>query len=246
MSRRHALAALAATAALLGGGCGGAALRWEPDIHTVRRGETLYSIAFRYRLDHRSLAVWNGIDDPGLIFAGQRLRLTPPPESPGPRQPRDDTVAGAVAAPRAPPQPSPAPQSAPPPVRRPAPTPEPVWQWPASGELLARFGDDGALGRGIDIGGRVGDNVRAAAAGRVVYSGSGLLGYGNLIILKHNEMYLSAYGHNETLLVREGDAVGAGQRIARMGHGPGDRAVLHFELRIDGQPVDPLQYLPER
>ena len=111
---------------------------------------------------------------------------------------------------------------------------------------MRRFGDSTSLGRGLDFSGNQGDPVVASAQGKVVYSGSGLLGYGKLIILKHNDTYLSAYGHNETLLVQEGQTVQAGQRIATMGLGPGDGALLHFEIRREGKPVDPMTFLPPR
>jgi len=111
---------------------------------------------------------------------------------------------------------------------------------------LAGFGTPGSAGKGLDIGGRSGDPVRAAADGKVVYAGSGLIGYGKLIIVKHNDTFLSAYGHNRTILVREGVLVKAGQKIAEMGEGPGKKPLLHFEIRLDGEPVDPIRYLPKR
>lgn len=227
--------------ALLLSACGGRALRWEPRVHVVVAGETLHAIAFRYGLDLRELAAWNGIDNPDIIFAGQRLRLSPPPGAPVAAT--TATPGGATGA--APATGAGARGSGPPPDAVPA-LPVDGWQWPADGAVVAGYGAPTSLGRGVDVSGNQGDPVRAAAAGRVVYSGSGLLGYGNLIILKHNETYLSAYGHNETLLVGEGEHVRAGQRIATMGLGPGDRAVLHFEIRRKGKPVDPLRYLPER
>ncbi|MBT8131521.1 MAG: peptidoglycan DD-metalloendopeptidase family protein [Gammaproteobacteria bacterium] len=208
--------------------CGGKALRWEPRVHVVRSGEVLQTIAFRYGIDLQQLAAWNRIDNPDLIFEGQKIRLSPPS---GYRPATKPVV-----------------------VSRPAepgqtgvyPAVTPGWIWPADGRLIARYGDATSIGQGIDIGGNSGNPVRAAAAGEVVYSGSGLLGYGKLIILKHNESFLSAYGHNKRLLVSEGQTVTAGQQIGEMGVGPGDRALLHFEIRIKGKPVDPLQYLPTR
>jgi lipoprotein NlpD len=120
------------------------------------------------------------------------------------------------------------------------------FRWPTDGEVVARFTDEHAAGKGITISGRVGQPVVAAAPGRVVYTGSGLVGYGALIIVKHNDQLLSAYAHNREILVSEGDDVGVGQRIATMGEGPGRRAMLHFEIRVDGQAVDPMQHLPPR
>jgi lipoprotein NlpD len=119
-----------------------------------------------------------------------------------------------------------------------------VWVWPARGRVLRGFAEGGS--KGVDIGARLGAPVRAAADGRVVYSGSGLVGYGKLIILKHNNSYLSAYAHNDRLLVKEGDSVVGGQRIAHMGQTGTQEVKLHFEIRRDGKPVDPLKYLPTR
>ncbi len=122
----------------------------------------------------------------------------------------------------------------------------PQWRWPVSGPLLSSFQGSNALNKGIDLGGKLGEPVLAAAGGQVVYSGSGLRGYGKLLIVKHNETFLSAYAHNDRLLVKEGDLVKAGQRIADMGSSGTDRVKLHFEIRRDGTPVDPLKFLPRR
>ncbi|MFO1389162.1 peptidoglycan DD-metalloendopeptidase family protein [Cellvibrio sp.] len=121
-----------------------------------------------------------------------------------------------------------------------------VWQWPSSGKLLAQFQGETGQNKGIDLGGKLGEPVLAAASGRVVYAGSGLSGYGNLLIIKHNETFLSAYAHNEEISVKEGDFVKAGQKVADMGSSGTDRVKLHFEIRSDGSPVDPLRYLPKR
>ena len=118
------------------------------------------------------------------------------------------------------------------------------WIWPAQGSLIAGF--DEAKNKGLDIGGKAGDAVLAAADGRVVYAGAGLRGYGNLIILKHNNTYLTAYAHNQTLLVKEDQSVQKGQKIAEMGNSDADRVKLHFEIRRQGKPVDPARYLPAR
>ena len=120
-----------------------------------------------------------------------------------------------------------------------------AWRWPVDGPLLELFEGDGG-NKGIDIGGAVGTKIRAVSAGRVAYAGSGLKGYGELMIIKHNNNYLSAYAYNRTLYVKEGDTVQAGQEIAEMGTGPDRRPSLHFEIRYNGQPVDPLRYLPAR
>jgi lipoprotein NlpD len=233
--------------------------RWDPDapravaaapgFHTVRRGDTLYQIAFSHRLDWRDLAAWNGLRDPNRIFVGQHLRLAPPPG-----QPR--TASGP--APARPPadQPSRRPESAtsPPgrattmatPPSRPLAGAPPQWSWPADGPVVWRFGESRRNPTGIGIGGHDGREIKAAADGQVVYSGSGLMGYGKLIILKHNDSYLSAYGFNQTLRVTEGERVSTGQVIALMGRGPADRPLLHFEIRLDGKPVDPARFLPAR
>lgn len=120
-----------------------------------------------------------------------------------------------------------------------------VWRWPTKGRLVAAYDADAGK-KGIDIAGERGQAIFSAAAGDVVYSGSGLLGYGNLVIIKHDDTYLSAYGHNSQLLVKEGDKVVIGQEIAKMGVSPKDGAVLHFEIRKEGKPVDPIRYLPKR
>jgi lipoprotein NlpD len=121
-----------------------------------------------------------------------------------------------------------------------------AWTWPTTGAVIGKFDDSDPLKKGINIGGSLGQPVRAAAAGRVVYSGSGLVGYGKLIIVKHNDQMLSAYAHNKELLVVEGDVVEAGSQIAEMGSSGANVVMLHFEIRRDGQPVDPLNYLPGR
>lgn len=222
-------------AVLLLDGCAGA-LTWEPDTYTVQRGDTLYAIAWRFDLDQRDLAAWNGLGSGHLIYPGQKISLKPP--------------AGARAASTQVQQRRTEPVTRPPhrparPVRQAAAAPS-EWVWPTAGSVAGRFGDGALGGNGVDIAGRVGQDVLAASAGEVVYSGSGLIGYGKLIIIKHNEAYLSAYGHNAELLVPEGTRVSKGQKIAQMGEGPGKKPVLHFEIRLDGKPVDPLRYLPKR
>jgi lipoprotein NlpD len=122
----------------------------------------------------------------------------------------------------------------------------PEWHWPVAGVILSSFQGNNGLNKGIDLGGKLGEPVLAAASGQVVYSGSGLRGYGKLLIIKHNETFLSAYAHNDRLLVKEGDLVKVGQRIADMGSSGTDRVKLHFEIRRDGTPVDPLKFLPRR
>lgn len=206
--------------------CSGA-LRWEPDTHTVRDGETLYSIAFRYGLNQRDLAAWNGLGDGRLIYPGQKLRLTRP-EGAVARRSSSSRAASSTA-------------SKPPPHR-----PVGDWRWPVHGPVIEGFEASPRTQSGIQIGGRRGQAVHAASGGQVVYAGSGLKTYGQLIIIKHNASYLSAYGHNQDLLVKEGEAVVRGQQVARMGEGPGRKPLLHFEIRRDGKPVNPLAFLPRR
>ena len=188
-------------------------------VHVVRRGETLYQIAWRFGLDQRDLARWNGIRDPDVLRVGQRLVLAPA---------RSTSVTPSRSAPRPAPQPS---------------QPMPAWLWPTDGAVVMGFGSATGIATGIAIGGREGQPVRAAAAGHVVYAGSGLIGYGELVILKHNDTYLSAYGHNGRLLVGQGQDVAAGTTIALMGVGPEHQPRLHFEIRRGGMPVDPLLFL---
>lgn len=254
-----------------------------PREYRVEKGDTLYSIAFRYGLDFRNLAAWNGIDQPYTIYPGQRLRLrqatggpssgrTQPAAGPNksvtvvtlPESEREPDTAPASEGekppseappdgrpPRAEPPPEPEPDTEPPPQPEPDPAPEPSagpldWQWPSDGPILSTFADGDSSRNGIDIGGEPGTPVRAAAAGSVVYSGSGLIGYGELIIVKHDKSLLSAYGHNRKRLVKEGDRVQAGQKIAEMGDTGAPRAMLHFEIRENGSPVDPERFLPRR
>ncbi|MEO0421743.1 MAG: peptidoglycan DD-metalloendopeptidase family protein [Pseudomonadota bacterium] len=232
----------------------------KPTHYTVLPGDTLYSIAFRLKLDWRDLARWNGLDNPSLIHPGQRLVLSEP--SGAKRRSKSTRVARGTPPSTSSRSPTPKPSTKPPkgtaatpaptspPKRTPAPTNSVAsslsWRWPASGPLVATFSDPAEAGRGIDVGGKKGDGVRAAASGRVVYTGSGLRYYGNLVIIKHDDTFLSAYGYNDALLVSQGDDVRAGQRIARMGLGPGQQPRLHFEIRVNGKPVDPLRYLPAR
>jgi lipoprotein NlpD len=233
-----------------------------PETHVVQREETLYRIATRHGLDWRDVARRNGIGPPYLIYPGQRLRLTGaatiasrpvPPPGPAPAAAGRASTPAPVA-----PRP-PASEPAPPRTTAAAPPARPVagapgatansplqWQWPADGPVLRGFSNSAVTRRGIAIGGRRGDEVRAATGGEVVYAGSGLVGYGRLIIIKHDARFLSAYGHNEELLVHEGEAVRAGQRIALLGDSGADRPMLHFEIRVDGAPVDPTRYLPRR
>lgn len=224
--------------------------------HTVQRGDTVIRIALDNGQNWRDVARWNNLDNPSLIEVGEVLRVVPPQG--------DGVVARPIAAGGAVPAPlgtarppvtgglPPAGISAAPPVSSvvaqsasaPVGEDEVVWIWPARGATLAGF--DELKNKGVDIAGRAGDPVLAAADGRVVYAGAGLRGYGNLLILKHNNTYLTAYAHNQSLVVKEDQAVKQGQKIAEMGSSDADRVKLHFEIRRQGKPVDPTRYLPPR
>lgn len=234
----------------------------EASVHKVVAGETLYAIALRYDKDYRELARFNNLDQNFTIHPGQRLLLkssvvraaTPvkPVKAPasGSGQ-RPDKLA--------------TPQSRPvddktfvvkKPVSVPAstatvttasrPSASLGWVWPAKGPLIGGFGSPGVAGKGVDIAGKRGDSVSAAAAGTVVYAGSGLVGYGRMLIVRHDDNYISAYAHNDRFLVKEGDRVTAGQAVAVVGSTGTDREKLHFEIRERGKPVDPLRFLPAR
>lgn len=244
---------------------------YEPEpvtrgFHEVAGGDTLYSIAWRYGLDYRDIALWNNISGNYLIRPGQKLTLVRPAGVAVTRPLQEDTEVKVIPlgdpSAKQPPRPGQlivediAPQTGtkPPlqsgPVdRQQKPLPvlnprTPVWRWPTAGELV-RLNSPVAR-KGIDISGREGQQINASADGVVVYSGSGLLGYGKLIIIKHNDTYLSAYAHNQVIQVKEGDTVRGGQQIGTMGKGNRGQPLLHFEIRKDGKPVDPLQYLPAR
>ncbi|WP_245188261.1 peptidoglycan DD-metalloendopeptidase family protein [Frateuria flava] len=240
-----------------------AAPRTVPGSYRVLRGDTLYSIAFRHGLDFRDLAAWNGIGSPYTIWPGQMLRLAPtqgrptgtrPPVASAPARPAAPVFKPVAPAPSRPGAVTPAPA---PVAATPAPPAVPApkgatrtaggvnWRWPAEGTLIKKFQSGDAI-PGIELAGKPGDPVRAAADGVVVYSGNGLVGYGELIIIKHNDDFLSAYGHNRKRLVKEGQRVSAGQLIAEMGSTGASRDELQFQIRRDGNPVDPLDYLPSR
>lgn len=236
-------------------------------VHAVRPGDTLYSIAWRYGYDHREIAAWNNIPAPYTIYVGQELLIIPPYQA-TPREPPVQQAQAPVVA-RSPVESTavtqaavigrpPTPVASKPVTTSRTPIPRKVektgqhlqstnidWRWPTTGALRSTFGPNTAR-KGVDIAGRLGQPVVAAAAGKVVYSGNGLIGYGNLVIIKHDAHYLSAYGHNRTLLVKEGSTVKQGEKIAEMGDSGKEGVVLHFEIRLDGKPVDPLRYLPKQ
>lgn len=241
--------------------------------HVVRPGDTLLGIARQYGVSVKDMVAWNSLADPNQIHVGQSLRVAPggttgtvvqpiattQPVDIQPVKPSGEVppaVAGLKQEPRGgkqayseeawaalnprPTMPTPA-----------APAAEPdkaagntVWLWPAGGQVIETF--DEATNKGVDIAGKPGDPVIASAGGKVVYSGSGLRGYGKLVIIKHDANYLTAYAHNQQLLVKEGDSVSKGQKIAELGSTDADRPKVHFEIRKQGRPVDPLKYLPAR
>lgn len=237
-------------------------------VHHVARGDTLFSIAWRYGRDYRDLAHYNRIAPPYTIYPGQTIRLAAPPGTTtaathAPTKPSiTTTTTPKTTTTRSRPLPSTPPRvlppvnttsrsetkatSLPPRTHQPLVLGTPKWQWPVQGRVIATFQGSTGLNKGIDIAGNMGQPVLAAAAGQVVYSGTGLRGYGKLLIIKHNETFLSAYAHNDNLLVQEGGMVKAGQKIADMGSSGTDRVKLHFEIRREGTPVDPLKYLPKR
>ena len=209
-------------------GCSSAPRRTGTSTYTVRPGDTLYSISWRHGLDYHEVARENRIGSDYRIAVGQVLRLS--------------GAAGGTSTPVARTREPDGAHSLPPalPV-----TPAPRWLWPADGTPGATVHQP-AGGLGLEIEGASGAPVRAAAGGRVVYTGAGLRGYGSLVIIKHDEAWLSAYGYNRELAVSEGDSVRAGQRIATMGEGPTHRPQLYFEIRLNGRPVDPTAQLPPR
>lgn len=236
----------------------------KPGFYTVQRGDTLIRIALDNGQNWRDIVRWNNLDNPNLIEVGDVLRVLPPAgdgvvarpiapygANPAPLPASGRPIAGQPGQPGSAAPSTGMPQAGPSnatataqPANTPAAGDELSWIWPSRGNTLASF--DEAKNKGVDIAGQAGDPVLAAADGRVVYAGSGLRGYGNLIILKHNNTYLTAYAHNQTLLVKEDQSVKQGQKIAEMGSTDADRVKLHFEIRRQGKPVDPAKYLPAR
>ena len=230
--------------------------------YIVKPGDTLYGIAFRFGWDWKALAARNQIVAPYTIKPGQKIYFGTGSFASRPTTTTPVTTQTATKAPlpvaakpvQAAPASKPVVAQAQPSVQKtptPAPTPAAAksaagWTWPTSGTVIGRFSSNASLNKGIDIAGNLGQPILAASNGTVVYAGSGLRGYGELVIIKHSDTYVSAYGHNRRLLVREGQQVKAGQAIAEMGSTGTDRVKLHFEIRKQGKPVDPLEYLPRR
>lgn len=233
----------------------------KPGYYSVKSGDTLIRIGMDNGQSWRDIARWNNIENPNLIETGQVLRVTPPEEtgvvvrpvsstnvvtSPAPASAASAPATATNTAAVRPPASAASPPNSSTPANNLANTDsaeETVsFQWPTRGNVLAGF--DEVKNKGIDISGKAGDPVLAAADGKVVYAGSGLRGYGNLVILKHNNTYLTAYAHNQSLLVKEDQAIKRGQKIAEMGNSDADQVKLHFEIRRQGKPVDPAKYLP--
>jgi lipoprotein NlpD len=226
----------------------------KPGFYTVRPGDTLIRIGLDSGQNWRDIARWNSLENSNLIEVGQVLRVVPPSADASGVTVRPVAPAGRVDSKPLDPRTAPAPASA---AAVPGAAPAPSaaasgregdedinWAWPAAGAVVASF--DEAKSKGLAIGGAAGDAVLAAADGRVVYVGSGIRGYGNLVIVKHNATYLTAYAHNQALLVKEDQAVRRGQKIAEMGATDADRVQLHFEIRRQGKPIDPARLLPAR
>jgi len=225
----------------------------KPGYYQVKPGDTLIRIGLDNGQPWRDLARWNGLENPNLIEAGQVLRVAPPAPEPVAMATRPVVPSGRVETrPLEAGKPPTSAASGVTPVAAPAPAPpavassedDPAWAWPAAGPVATPFDD--VKTKGLAIAGKAGDPVLAAADGRVVYAGSSLRGYGNLVIIKHNATYLTAYAHNQKLLVKEDQPVSRGQKIAEMGSTDTDRVQLHFEIRRLGKPVDPARLLPPR
>lgn len=281
------------------------------ELYTVKKGDTLRSIAQAHGIDFRDLIAWNGIENPNRIQPGVTLRVKPSgsaggatvatpsaselvvarpiaatpvvesrslesstPAAPvastasagsntatfkreprGGKEPYSDAALAQAQGQARPSEPTPVaamPEAKPeaaPVAATPVPTAAPgdddvAWMWPSNGKIIGTFSEGAS--KGVDIAGKAGDPVLAAGEGKVVYSGTGLRGYGKLVIVKHNNTYLSAYAHNQNVLVKEGQNVTKGQKIAEMGNTDADQVKLHFEVRRQGKPVDPLKYLPPR
>ena len=204
----------------------------RPDSIKVRKGDTLYALADQYNVSGRQLASINGLRSPYIIKPGQTLKLTAAKTRPAPTTTPSKTTSTASTSSRT----SVTSMS--------ADNKNIIWQWPVKGKLITTFKSNKTGRKGIDIAGKEGKGISAAAAGKVVYSGNGLISYGNLVIIKHNRSYLSAYAHNRKLLVKEGETIKAGQKIAELGKTGTDSPRLHFEIRKNGKPVNPLKYLP--
>lgn len=216
---------------------------YDHGYHTVLKGDTLYSIAFRHGVDYKKIARWNKIRSPYTIYAGQRLKLSPSGLASSKRTTKKQSKSSTKVAAK---KKAAAAKSVTKPKKKVAVVPiQHTWNWPTKGTVIRTYSVRSGGNKGIDIGGKIGQPVLAASAGKVVYSGNGLASYGNLIIIKHSEQFLSAYAHNKKLLVKEGGVVKRGEKIAELGNTGTSEAKLHFEIRYLGKPVDPIKYLPK-
>ena len=228
----------------------------KPGYYSVKPGDTLIRVGLESGQNWRDIARWNNIDNPNLLEVGQVLRVVAPgtdaaattaravPPTKVEARPLDNSGATSVAA--AAPGVMPATTAASAPTAAPAPSRDDdvAWSWPAAGSITTAF--DEVRSKGLVFAGKAGDPVFAAGDGRVIYVGAGVRGYGNLVIVKHNNTYLTAYAHNQTLLVKEDQVVRRGQKIAEMGSSDAERVQLHFEIRRLGRPIDPARLLPPR
>ncbi|WP_101757473.1 peptidoglycan DD-metalloendopeptidase family protein [Oceanicoccus sp. KOV_DT_Chl] len=225
----------------------------EVETHIVSRGETLYSLAWRYNLDFRGLASTNGVSSPYTIYPGQKILLADTP-----RAVKSTSAVNSVAATNTSAKSQNMSAKSAPLIEKTTTTKVSsdltglskkdypfVWRWPARGKVVRAYSHSSNVHKGIDIHGKLGEPVHAANSGKVVYAGSGLVGYGKLLIIKHDDHYLSAYGHNSQLLVKEGSLIKVGQQIAKFGDTGTDKVKLHFEIRRDGKPINPLGLLPK-
>jgi len=203
-----------------------------PSVYKVQRGDTLYSISWRYGLDYKTLARINNIKSPYTIYLGQKLKFksTWKPKSTSKQTTAKSTTKKSTSTQK----------------NTSSATRSVTWRWPTNGKIISTFSAKATGRKGINIAGKSGQSIVAAASGKVVYSGNGLPRYGNLLIIKHNDAYLSAYAHNKKLYVKEGQLVKGGQKIAALGRTGTQRDQLHFEIRRNGKPVDPLRFLPKR
>jgi lipoprotein NlpD len=206
-----------------------------PAVYTVKKGDTLYSISFRYGLDYKTLAKINGICFFYTIYLGQKLHFKLSKQAKRTDSKKSTTKKTATK------QTSKTTKQ-----NKPVNNSRLSWRWPTKGKVISTFSSSATGRKGIDIAGKSGQNVVAAAAGKVVYSGNGLPRYGNLLIIKHNDVYLSAYAHNKALYVKEGQWVKGGQKIATLGNTGTQTNQLHFEIRRNGKPVDPMRFLPKK
>jgi lipoprotein NlpD len=228
---------------------------WRPGTYHIKPGDTLYSIAWEFGLDYRDLAHWNRIRAPHKIIAGRQLRLTAPAGSG--KAPKTKTAKAGNAQLKTSSRPASRKTISVTSRKKTSSSASSIgttaalqqgpikWRWPSQGKIIATYSPHLGHNRGLNIAGKLKQPIKAAAAGRVVYAGDGLKAYGNMVIIKHSERYLSAYANNHTMLIREGQRVSAGESIATMGQRIDGKTLLHFEIRRDGKPIDPLKRLPK-